>query len=171
MSGKDEQRVRSLFGEVVNDLKQKLDGVENRMKSLDPKILNLSQKLMNYVKSKCKSQFEWLEKNSTASADGQMELNASVPQAEAEKRLQDLTSCTDKEDFGLRLFFNSINERQAKIQENTSSCLESCYNVSNRKSDNEVKDCFRECFNNTILDMDKIYTSCEDKITEINKRI
>jgi hypothetical protein len=170
MSG-DEQRARNLFSEIVGEIRDKLEGIDQKMRALDPKIMDISKRLMTHVRSKCAEQFEWLEKNSSKTSDGQMELNSSIPPAEAEKRFQELSACTDKQDHGLRIFFNDMNDKQTKIQDATSNCMEKCYSESNQKPDQEVKDCFKGCFTTTLNDMNNLHFSIEEKLTETNKRI
>jgi hypothetical protein len=167
----NEQRTRTIFVEVLSELKGQLDGIEEKMKSLDPKIQDLSVKLMNNVKSKCSLQFEWLDKNSKKGSNGALEIDTTIPKAEAEKKLQELQSCTDKYDQGIRIFFNQINEQQYKTQNKNSQCLENCYTESSKLKDDEVKSCFKNCFIPTMEDMSSIFFKIDNKIGEINKSL
>lgn len=169
MSAPNETKVRNIFQKVVEDFKTQLEDLNKKMNSFNPKLQTLGLQIQNKIKQSCPKQFDWLEANSVMQSDGSMDLRTDIPQDERDRKLKELEKCADDNDQGLRLFFDEVGRQQMKAQDNANNCFETCYEKSSSLADDELKVCFKNCFNSNITEMNNIFNAIERKINDVQK--
>jgi hypothetical protein len=165
-------KFRQLMFDVSDEILDKFEDFENRSQIIDPKVKKLHDKLSNYFKDKCYTQFEWLEKHGNVfenDKDFAIRINKrQVDKNKAEKAFVDFHECCSKNDFGIRNYFSNVLEAQDNLKLSHSNCLQNC---RLNKNEGDAKVCIKECFVNTINRMNLVYDDVTSHLEDYDKKI
>ena len=166
-------RIQNLYKDVLGELRNKIDNIENVGRNFENKIMNLQKRLFSVMKTNCRSEYEWIERNGKImEKDGglQIEINEES-KAEGQRHLDEFKECADKSSFGLRGYFDDMNVSQNRLYSDNEKCMASCVEKIDEKSDEHLKRCIKSCFNNTFDGVQKIYNDVEEKLDDISRKI
>ena len=145
-------RIHKVFNEIGAEYRDKLLEADKNEEIITEKLRDTQEKLINVIKVNCKESFDWFQNNATQEkkADGiAFQLDDSKRQ-EGQKFIEQLQECYTKYDYGLRQeLLNSQNEMNI-ITDDHQSCSNFCVETSENKLDQEIKQCFQNCFTQTF---------------------
>jgi hypothetical protein len=166
------EKFRQLMFTVSDEILDKLEDFDNRSVRIDPKVKRLQDKLSNYLKDKCYTQFEWLEKHGNVIEnpnDFVIKINKrQVDKNKAEKMFVQFHECCNRNDFGIRKYFAKILSDQDNIKLAHTACLKQC---QEKTEEFKAKTCVTDCFVNTINKMNSIYDDVNTHLDEYNMKI
>lgn len=173
MSSDLQQRIQNIYKDVLGELKHKIDNAEKVGRSFEKKILDIQKKLFDGIKTHCRTEFEWIEKNGRINEkDGglQIEINENA-RVEGQRYMEDFKECADRNSFGLRNYFDNMNDEQTKVYQNNEKCMIGCLQTPEQKSDDDLKSCIKTCFVNTFDQVERMYQDVDVKLDDISRRI
>jgi hypothetical protein len=163
------ERIQKLFNEIGTEYREKLSEAEKNEEIISEKLKNSQEKLVNVVKLQCKEPYDWFQNNSTQ----EMNENGVSFQIDESKRedsqrhLEQLQKCFMKYDYGLRDELIGSQNEMNKITDDHESCSNFCIETSEKKPDQEVKQCFQNCFNQTFVKTSMAQSRIIGKIDEV----
>jgi len=166
-------RIQNIYKDVLGELKSRIDSIERVGRNFENKILDLQKRLFGAMKSNCRTQLEWIEQNGRISEkDGGLHIEIKEEaRAEGQKYLEEFKECADKSSFGLRGYFDQMNESQNRIYSENEKCMVGCLQKPEEKSDDQLKGCIKSCFYETFQGVEKIYHDVDVKLDDISRRI
>lgn len=170
---KQQQRVQKIFAETIQEEKKSLDDLDKKGGEFTQQVNSLQTKLFEYVKKKCSEQYKWIEENGKVlnGPEGlRFQINKDA-ENQAQEKIEAFQQCTDKNDFGMKNFFNEVNQKQTSLQRESEECLSRSIERSEDKTDKDLKNSFRDCMRNTFDETFRLFNRISSKIEEINYKI
>ena len=130
-------RIQNIYKDVLGELKHKIDSIERVGRNFENKIVDLQKRLFTLMKSNCRTQYEWIERNGHISEkDGGLHIEIKEEaREEGKKYLEDFKECADKSSYGLRGYFDQMNDSQNRIYSDNEKCMVGCLQRPEEKSD------------------------------------
>jgi hypothetical protein len=169
----DKKRLSTLLKEVYDSFVDKLTILDKKSQDVEHKMEILNPKLQSHLKSKCAQEFAWIEKNGKiVTKDGitGIDINDDA-KPYAEENFKKWEKCTNENDFGFRQNLAKVEDNFQNVQNDQQECMNKCITSLNSKNDNEVKDCFKGCFNSFFDFNLKTLSDTLNNIEEIERKI
>jgi len=168
-----QSRIENLYKDVLGELRYKIDSIEKVGRNFEQKIMDIQKRLFGVMKDNCKTQYEWIEQNGKiVEKDGGLHIEIKEEsRAEGQRYLEEFKECADKSSYGLRGYFDQMNESQNKLYSDNEKCMVGCLQRPEEKSDEQLKMCIKSCFNETFDGVERIYSEVDVKLDDINRRI
>jgi hypothetical protein len=166
-------RIEKLFNEIVDEEKPRVDNVQMQSKKFNQNLLEVQKRIMEIAKRTCKEEFDWINQSGTITYD-EKGVKVKIHEnwnADADAKLGDFSLCLSRNDFGLKEFFDKVNLRFNSLHNENQTCLDSCVNYEQDKTDLEIKNCMKSCLINAYDNLNVIFSAVESKIAETIPKI
>jgi hypothetical protein len=73
--------------------------------------------------------------------------------------------------MGMKSFFEDANFKKAMIFSNNQACLVKCVYLEKDKTDQDIYNCFNDCFEISFRDSDTLFDSIQKKIMDVKSTL
>lgn len=174
LSDKDRERAQKLMSEVHESLLDKFNNVFKIGNTIENKLKEFQNKLINHLKTKCSNEYKAIETlaNITKDDEGKFDIKvAEDKKSEFEEMSKNWEKCAHKNDFGSQEFFVKMGELNYKLENESSDCIYKCVSSLKNQSDVEAKTCFTSCLTSFYDQSYKSMTDINFNLDEFNKKL
>ena len=170
----EQERVQKLYLEVTKKYSNKKH--DELLAEYNKKMHKMKLDSLEIVKKNCED-YKWFEENANLSYNEKtghttVENIPTELQEEGKARMKELALCTKLNCFEQNELLEKIKEINKTIIQNYTQCLQKCgVNITDTKSDNEIKECFEMCITNMDEDNFKKFDFVDKQIEDITRRI
>lgn len=173
LSIEEKKRVGEALQNVYENLADKIKNVEILSNSLEKKMTTFQPRLINFLKGKCQEEYQWIEKyGKLTEVDGQIKIDVPVDQRPfAEENFRKWEKCSEKNDLGVKKFFNAVETENIGNQKSNEVCMNSCIKDISSKSNQDIEKCFTGCFTNFFTKTEFSLNQIVDKVSQFDKQL
>ena len=164
-----QQRIENILKKYLDDKKEKFIHFEEENNEILDKLRFLRGAVFNHIKSQCPNPTKWLEKHGEINFDDKG-INIKIFENignNADAFIQEFDICAQSNDFGLKSFFDEANSKKSLILSNNQACLSKCVYLEKDKTDQDIYNCFSDCFDFSFLESDGIFRNIDKKIQDL----
>lgn len=168
-----QQRAEYVFKDFVDSQKQRLSELEQGHSEISGLIQDLKSKVFKHIQKQCYESFHWIELHGTIFFTDRG-VNVNIKEnftKEADIKLQEFSECAQKNDFDIKNYFEKKSAEQAHIEALNENCVSDCVSKPEDKSDDDLKLCVNQCYDDAFKDMKKFYSSVKSKIKEFENKM
>jgi len=172
LSNEDKKKVEVSMQEIFADFSDRVNQMQNKQRELEQKMNVFQPRLLNYLKTVCKKEFEWIEENSKYTEGGDMKIDVEPGKhEEIEKKFLEFEQCAAENDHGIKEYFGNVEMENIAKQKESDNCVSNCMNEIQLKSQKDVYNCMKPCLVNFFEYSEKTLKITSEKIDEFSKLI
>ena len=160
-------KIEKLFGEVKEENQESFKKMEQYGKMMGDKYMNVVQRLDGFFRSKCSSQVQWLEENTTQSQQGP-KLKDESKKGEFEKMVESFRNCVSQNEIGAEPTLRRFEEETEKVYYTFNSGVQNCVKSTN---DADIKNCLKKLVVDNANETQKLYENFNAQFDELNKKL
>lgn len=164
-----QQRIENIFKKILTDKQDKLKSYEKTSDEILDQLKYIRGTVFQHIKTSCPTQVKWLETHGEITYDDKgigIKINDNTSNV-ADAVIQEFDVCAQLNDMGMKSFFDDANSNKAMIFSNNQSCLTKCVYLEKDKTDQDIYNCFSDCFENAFRESDILFDSIEKKIKDV----
>jgi rubrerythrin len=145
-----ERRFKKIFEEVAKEFMKDFEENQNKENNIKELLNEVRQKSIQLVKTNCKEDLEWFEKNGHVSINEDtfnFKVDATEFGENLDFHLKEFQECADTYKLNkLDVEIEKLNAESNNIVKSNQACTSNCMKNFSRMTDKDLKNCFTKCY-------------------------
>lgn len=155
----ENDRMNKIIDELNQELNSMMTESERNESTLNEKLRQLQEKMVNVIKNKCSEAYDWFERN-------KFNMNERQNTPDGAKYIRELQECASKFDYGLRNEMINAEKEISSLSDNHNSCSQNC--MGNQSNDDAtIKVCLKRCFSTTFERTTLLQSNLSKKVDDV----